>query len=290
MPDDRDQETMQLTITRSLRALAGPGPDATPRRRLAHFACLVSTAVLIAYAVFLAGDMILHQPKWNGLITLGQDYRLYMRGVDRFLATGSPYLPEQISGAGYDAYHGDVFLYPPLALLVMVPIRVLPAALWWAIPVGTIALVVARMRPAWWSWPLLAACTAWPRTISYLGAGNTDMWVAAFVAAGVMVGWPAALVVLKPSFGPLMLIGARRRSWWIACAILVAVSVATWPLTLQYVTVVRTGNTDLGYSVLGLPVTLIGPIAWLARTTGGGGPSPWIAARGWARARRAATG
>ena len=234
-------------------------------RNLARFACLATTVLLLAYGAFLTGDMILHQPKWDGLITIGQDHGLYMRGVDRFLSTGSPYLPEQTRGARYDSFSGDVFLYPPLALLLMVPMRFLPAVLWWIIPLGTIAAVVWRLRPAWWTWPLLAACVAWPRTISYLGAGNTDMWVAAFVAAGVVAGWPAALVVLKPSFAPLMLVGARRRAWWVACGLLVAFSIATWPLTAQYLTVVREGNVSVGYSLISLPVTLIGPIAWVGR-------------------------
>jgi hypothetical protein len=241
------------------------GRDEKRAWRLTHFACLVTTAILLGYAVVLTGDMLLHQPKWDGLITIGQDYRLYMRGVERFLATGSPYLPEQISGRGYDSFSGDVFLYPPLALLLMLPMYFLPAVLWWIVPIGVIAAMVWRLRPVWWSWPLLAACLAWPRTISYAGAGNTDMWIAAFAAAGVSMGWPAALVVLKPSFAPLMFVGVRRRSWWIACGLLVAFSLVTWPLTAQYITVIRTGTADVGYSLISLPVTLIGPIAWLGR-------------------------
>ncbi len=242
-----------------------PTADSQRARNLARFAALTVTAVLLAYAAFLVGDMVLHQPKWDGLITLGQDYQLYMRGVDRFLATGTPYLPEQISGARYDSFHGDVFLYPPFALLLMVPMRFLPALAWWIVPLGLLAAVVWRLQPGWPSWPFLAACIAWPRTISYVGTGNTDMWVAAFVAVAMLVGWPAAFVAIKPSFAPLMLLGARNRWWWVALAALAAFSLATLGLTEQYVTVVRDGNVGIGYSLISLPVTLIGPIAWLGR-------------------------
>lgn len=245
-------------------------PSASPRspdraRNLARFASLTTTALLLAYAAFLVGDMVLHQPKWDGLITLGQDYQLYMRGVDRFLATGTPYLPEQINGAPYDSFHGDVFLYPPFALLLMLPMRLLPWFAWWIVPIGVIAVVVWHLRPGWPTWPFIAACIAWPRTISYLGTGNTDMWVAAFVAATMLIGWPAAFVAIKPSFAPLMLFGARDLWWWLAVAALAAFSVLTLGLTEQYVTVVREGNVSIGYSLISLPVTLIGPIAWLGR-------------------------
>lgn len=245
-------------------------------RNLARFACLATTVLLLAYGAFLTGDMILHQPKWDGLITLGQDYGLYMRGVDRFLATGTPYLPEQISGMPYDAFHGDVFLYPPFALLLMVPMRFLPAAAWWIVPIGVIAAVLWRLRPGWPAWPFIAACIAWPRTISYLGTGNTDMWIAACVAAAVLIGWPAAFVAIKPSFAPLMLFGAWNRWWWVAVAGLAAFSLLSLGLTEQYVTVAREGNLSIGYSLVSLPVTLIGPIAWLGRrrTPGAAAPPP----------------
>ena len=70
----------------------------------------------------------------------------------------------------------------------------------------------------------------WPRAESAFIFGNSDMWMAAGIAAGLRWGWPALLLVLKPIFLPLAALGANRVSWWVGAGVIVLVSLAMLPL------------------------------------------------------------
>ena len=127
-------------------------------------------------------------PEWE----FGQDHRFYVDAARRWLETGSFYLPHQMAGPYSVTLMLDV-LYPPTALYLFAPFVRLPWILWWLIPLATIASVVVWLRPAIWSWPLLALTILWPRTLGAVIYGNMDMWVAAGLAAGIRWGWPAAV-------------------------------------------------------------------------------------------------
>ena len=185
----------------------------------------------------------------------------YLTGARRFVETGSPYLPSQVAGPWTLGPHS--FIHPPAALALFVPFLVLPAFLWWAIPLGVTAFVIIRLRPASWTWPLMAACLVWPRSAGSLLAGNTDMWSMAFVAAGAMWGWPAALLVVKPTVAPLALIGGRRALW--AGLIVIALCAALLPLWFEYAVVIGNAGVDWTYSLLNLPLVVLPAIAWLGR-------------------------
>src|SRR4029078_6946076 len=111
-------------------------------------------------------------------------------------------------------------LYPPHALYLFVPFVVVPALVWWLVPLRVIAYLQWWCRPAAWAWPILALILVFPKTPNQIIYGNTDMWIAAFIAGGVRWAWPAVLVSIKPSLAPFALIGIRSRWWGIAAAIL----------------------------------------------------------------------
>lgn len=199
-----------------------------------------------------------------GRYFVGSDLVGYTDGARRFLDTGSPYSPEQLAGP----YQLDIrsFIHPPIALLLFLPFLVLPAFLWWALPAGILAWALVRLRPAPWTWPVMLLMVCWPRSLGSIVAGNSDLWVMAFVAAAAVIGWPAVAIAIKPSFGPLMLIGIRRRSWWIAAGIVGAVSLVLLPLWPQWLDAVRNASPDPLYSVWNLPLVCLGLVAWLGRT------------------------
>ena len=234
----------------------------TDRRRLV---ALVLTGVLLLVA---AWELAFLWPYIDGQHALGTDLTYY-RGVgERWLDTGQFYLPRQLAGPYVVQADVDV-LYPPIAIPFFAALRWLPFPLWWAIPLAVIGLVLARLRPAMWTWPLLVFCAAWPRNVSDLLYGNSNMWVIAAVAGGIVLGWPGVLVALKPSLAPFALVGSRRRSWWIAGAIVAVASLLTLDLWRDYLTAVRNSDAAWYYSLedaipMSLPV-----IAWLGRRDGG---------------------
>jgi hypothetical protein len=101
--------------------------------------------------------------------------------------------------------------------------------------------------------------------------GNTVIWLMAGVALGFTMGWPALIVVIKPTFLPFVLAGVRHRSWWIGAAVLGVVSLAFGGMWLDYATAVRNSvTTDLTYSLDTIWVLLIPVVAWLGRARGAG--------------------
>jgi hypothetical protein len=152
-------------------------------------------------------------------------------------------------------------LYPPPALLLFVPFVWLPWPLWWLIPAAVLLHVVRWLSPAPWSWPLLALLVLWPRTLGAILWGNTDLWVAAGLAAGIRWGWPAALLVLKPTFALLAvpLLGDRRL--WAGAAVLAAASAPLLGLWVDYVEAMRNLRIGWDYSLPGLPLVVLPLVA-----------------------------
>jgi hypothetical protein len=218
--------------------------------------------VLLGLAAFRLA-VVLNDP--FGQRFLANDLNGYLEGARRFLETGSPYLPEQLSGTWQ--LQPDSFIHPPVALLLFVPFTVLPPLAWWALPIGLTAWSVVRLRPASWAWPLMALGLLWPRTTGILIAGNTDMWVAAALAITLSASVPATvLLVMKPSYAPLFFVGARWRSWWIAAVAAGMTCLLFGGLWLDYLTVIRGVTIDPSYSILNLPYVAIPFVAWLGRT------------------------
>jgi len=227
-----------------------------------RIATLAATGTLLVLA---AWNLTLLLPQMHGLgSAIGVDFNLYMEAAARWLSGGSFYLDRQLAGP-YEAQPGDI-LYRPSILLLLAPFRFLPAILWWVIPTLVIVGATWRVRPAWWSWPVLAFVLWYPRTQRMFLYGNTGIWVVAALAAATRWRAAATIALVKPSLGPRALFGARRRSWWIALGVLVLVSLGFAGLWRDYVVAVT--RSDLGplYSIQDLPPTLAPIIAWLART------------------------
>ena len=236
--------------------------SAWSRYPLLRVATLVVTG---AFLVLAAWNLTILVPYMVGLeAAIGVDFNLYMSAADRWLTGGSFYLERQLGGP-YEIQPGDI-LYPPTIIWLLVPFRFLPSILWWAIPTVVIAWAIWRVRPAWWSWPVLAFILWYPRTQTMYLFGNPGIWMIAALAAATRWRSASALVLIKPSLGPLALFGARHRSWWIALATLGLVSLPFVGLWLDFVKVATNSDVGIAYSVQDLPPTLAPLIAWLART------------------------
>jgi hypothetical protein len=228
----------------------------------------------------------------------GMDLALYVSRASAFLDTGTPYSPWQVTGEPY-AIGGEVWLYPPTTLLLAIPFIWVPALAWWLIPFGIFACALWRWRPSLWIVPVLAMILAWPRTVGAISAGNTDMWVVAAVSLGLIWGWPLALVLLKPSVVPLLLLGiGSPRPVFAGLALVAGGSLLFLPLWPSFVIAAPSAETPgILYSLPNLPM-LLAPVAayllatrradrsarfrWIAaRTLGassGGTGRPWSAA------------
>ena len=232
------------------------------RRPAIQWRLALFTAPLVLLPVELAMATNLPDSAWYREFATA-DLGGYLEGARRFLATGSPYLPPQIAGPWTLGAHS--FIHPPTALPLFLAFLVLPWPLWWAIPLALTIAVVWQLRPAPWSWPLLAACVLWPRSLGSLAAGNSDMWAMALVAVAVRWGPGPLLAALKPTFAPLALVGIRTRAWWIAALACAALGLLTLPLWFEYLAVVRNAGLPLTYSLLNVPLLAIPLVAWAGR-------------------------
>lgn len=218
------------------------------------------TAVLLALAAVEA--VVLY-----GIIdaqdAVGVDLTYFQFVAQRWLDTGVYYTADQLSGP-YQVETLVTNLYPPHALYLFVPFTVLPVILWWVIPLTVIGYVVWWCRPAMWSWPILALIVLFPKTLNQVIYGNTDMWIAAFIAGGVRWAWPSTLITIKPSLLFFAVIGIRSRSWWIAAAALAVLSLPFIALWLDYPTVMLNSSAKFWYSFGNLPFFVLPLVAWMA--------------------------
>jgi hypothetical protein len=239
----------------ALSSLAKPPAD-----RLVWFATAVIVALVATEAVALAVVVIPGSDNWS----LGMDYRYYRDIGVRWLADGSYYLPRQLAGPYQAFLMSDVF-YPPAALLLFAPFAVLPAVLWWVVPITVLGYSLLRLQPAPWAWFVMVVLLAWPRAIGAYLFGNTDIWAVAAVAAGARWGWPAAFLALKPVFLPFALPAVRRRAFWIGLGLVGAISMAMLPLWFDYGRAMRDMTIRSDYSLGSVPLLLIPIVGWLAR-------------------------
>lgn len=160
-------------------------------------------------------------------------------------------------------------LYPPSALLLFVPFAVLPAVLWWAIPTAITAWFVVRARPSRLCWAAIFACLAVPWAPAIWLAGNAVIWIVAGLAAA-RHGWPVAVVLLKPQFAPLALIGVRSRSFWFAALALTALSLTMLPFWFEWFRVMANMRTaEPAYWLNNVPLLAVPLAAWLGSTRQG---------------------
>jgi hypothetical protein len=211
---------------------------------------------------------------WRDQIPLGLDWLGYRAGVERLVATGSPYAPFELAGP-FVPEHLD-FIHPPNALVLFAPFAVLPHPLdfvaWDAIPLAVLAYPLRRL--AWWAWPFVAVLGATDSLQYPILNGNSSLWMCAAFSLGLRLGWPAGLMAMKPSLAPLAVVAVRRPLPAIALALIPIV--LTLPLWPSYLTVLRNANLGPSYSIT--QYSLVALAAW-----------PWIAEHlpGWLERFRA---
>jgi hypothetical protein len=234
-------------------------PAAVTRRRFLSIVVCGALALLLL-EVALVSFLDTGVGPWAGI-----DYQMYMEAAYRFLHGDGYFLPHQLAGP-YRIALGDV-LYPPIALWLFVPFMGLPSFLWWVIPIGVTLAVVYRLRPAPWTWPLLALCVAWPTTSVKLFTGNPVMWAMMAMALGVLYRWPSVFVAFKASLFPFALFGIWHRSWWKAAGVFVLLSLPFGTLWLDWLrSLLNSTGGGLAYSVMEVPMLLFPLIAWTGRT------------------------
>jgi hypothetical protein len=245
-----------------------PGGIVSPRSSLLGlsndrrfgFLVVATTGLIVAFALAVAS---LTWTAASASDRVGADFRLYLDASQRFAAGDGLYPVRQLAGP-YQLADGDI-LYPPPIVLLMLPFTVLPAILFWAIPLVVIAAVVIHHRPALWSWPLMALGLAYPVTSLKIVHGNPTMWIVALIALGTVTAGPAVFVLLKPTMAPFALIGVRHRRWWLCLALALAVGVLFLPLWQGYLTVLaNTRGRGLLYSLDEVPFALVPIVAWIA--------------------------
>jgi hypothetical protein len=239
--------------------------------------------LLVGLTIVLFGLATVESVVLFGIIdsqrAVGVDLVYYQEVGRRWLETGVYYTDRQLSGPYQQQTLVDN-LYPPHALYLFVPFVYLPQVLWWIIPLAIVAWVVWWCRPAVWGWPILAAIVLFPKTPNQIIFGNTDMWVAAAVAAGVRWGWPSTFVTFKPSLVFYALIGIRTRAWWISAVALAVVSLPFLSLWLLYPTAMSnsTASGQFTYSLSNLPFFSLPVVAWIVSSRrGSDGMGAWIA-------------
>jgi len=261
MTETRSGASLESVSPGTPKVVSGSG-TAWSRYPFLRVATLVVTGALLVLA---AWNLTVLVPHMVGLkAAIGVDFNLYMSAADRWLTGGSFYLERQLEGR-YEIRAGDI-LHPPTVLWLLVPFRFLPSILWWAIPTVVIAWATWRVRPAWWSWPVLAFILWYPRTQTMYLFGNPGIWMIAALAAATRWRSASSLVLIKPSLGPLALFGARHRNWWIALGTLGLASLLFSGLWLDFAKVATNSDVGIAYSLQDLPPTLAPLIAWLART------------------------
>jgi hypothetical protein len=257
--------SMPLRLLEQLRGFEIRRPWASPdilNARPYRLLILTTTGVVAVLAI-LSGAL-LFQIVYANRVGIGVDFHQYLGHVERWQTTGQLYLPHQLAGPT-QVMDGDP-LYPPTILWLLLPFRVLPEAIWWLVPSTIIVGTLVRLRPAPWTWPLLAIVALWPRTPALFLYGNPGMWMVAFICLALWRPWAGPLILLKPSLAPFALLGFGRRSWFIALAVVLVGSIPFGSLWVDYVTVLRNSSVPLTYSLLDLPLTLAPVIAYLGRT------------------------
>lgn len=229
---------------------------------------VLSIVLSVAIAAFIAWETTSLYRIIDDQGAIGTDLRYYQFVAERWMTTGVYYTTEQLSGP-YVVQTQVHNLYPPHALYLFVPFLYLPAILWWILPLGLFAYVIWWCRPAIWAWPVLLLILALPKGPAQILFGNTDMWVAAFVAGAVRWSWPGVLVLIKPSLAIFATIGVLARSWWIAAVALAILSLPLWMYWLQYPVITANSSAQASYSFGNYPFFFVPILAWMASTRRG---------------------
>jgi hypothetical protein len=202
----------------------------------------------------------------------GIDYDTLIGATRNHLAGNGFYPAYEVSGPWVYTLdqppNGPPILYPPHALYLFVPFVFLPKLLWWAIPLSVFAWALWQLRPHPAAVLAILLVLGTPYAREDIFWGNPVMWMVAAEAAGFVLGWPAVLVLLKPSLGPFALAGFPRRSWFIALAVLSVANLPLLPMWADWIAVIRNAQLGPDFSLHQFPLMAVPLIAWLGSTRG----------------------
>jgi len=246
--------------------------NAAERGAFVRVASRVALGVVAVEAAWVIWTMVGGDARYP----IACDYVALREATARWLAGGGFYLPLQLAGPYATlAAPGDpsIIMYPPLALWLVVPFVFLPAALWWILPCGLAAFGLWRLRPAPWTWPLMASLALWPRVPEAVQNGNPAMWAFAFGCLAVSTSWTGPLLLFKPTLAPFALFGAWHRRWWVALAIVALAALPFVAMWFDYVVVVRNAQPTGSFLLHDYPLLLIPVVGWLGRLRPSAGAS-----------------
>jgi hypothetical protein len=247
-------------MTTSIARLTG----APARDRWIRLAALVASAVLVVGIALEVVEIVTNLDRLA--FPIDGDRVLYMNAARSWLDGNGFYHAYQLAGP-YEVRSGDI-LYPPPMLLVFAPLAAMPeplsAVLYYGLALGITAGAVVWLRPAIVGWPAILFCLWWPTTIVVIAGGNPGIWIMAFMALGTLWRPLSVLVFLKPTLAPFAFFGANRRSWWIALAVLGAVSLLFLPMWPDYIAAVLNarGGGGIFYSIGQAPMLFLPLAAW----------------------------
>jgi hypothetical protein len=260
-------------------ALAMPGRLGSPRSLIVvpPRVSRVFAAVLIMFCLLVGAYTLIILFTAPGY-ALGYDFSIYRDAAVRWVHGGFFYYPEQVAGP-YTVLDGHV-LYPPVALLLFVPFTILPAILWWLVPLSIIAWRLIALRPSIWGWVAVLVLVCRPYDVQIVFAGTPTIWIVAILAVASRWPWVSAFVLVKPTLLPFALVGIRTRGWWLALAIFGAACLLfapMWPDWIRVVLNARGPFSGLLYSLKDVPLMLVPVVAWIARSRTAGDSAPSIA-------------
>jgi len=235
---------------------------------------VAAIVVVVAYELVAGILTTIYAPVW-----VGHDYRLYIDAAREWLASGTFYAPAQLAGP-YQVVDSEV-LYPPVALVLFVPFTILPAALWWAIPLGITLAVIASHRPGPWRVAAMLALLALPLeagtsySLSSIVNGNPVVWVVLFVALATR--WPvfAPFAAVKFTLLPFAFVGVGSRAWLLGLALLALLSLPFGAMWIDYFMALGNATSEgppILYSLRQIPLVAV-PL--LAAATWSWGNRPW---------------
>jgi hypothetical protein len=251
-----------MTAIGEPKPLSRVGPSWTFRTHASFVASRTLVGGLLLYGALRAIAWVRDWPRVVDLFTKA-DHAIYMAQAHRILAGGPLYPSWELAGP-FVAVQLPELYPPPTVYGLFVPMSLLPDLLWWLIPLGITASVVAYHRPSAWGWvAILGLLFGMPATWVVLAAGNPSIWVAAAIAIATLRPTFAIAVLIKPTLAPFAVLGVRSRLWWAGLALYLALALAMLPAWLDYVSVLLNFRANL--SLIEVPLMLIPVAAWLTR-------------------------
>ena len=249
----------------------GPGrPSARGRRDVAvvlgpvRWGRVFRAVALVGFAIAGVRALVYLSAIPDQSHSLGVDFRLYADAARTWLTTGQFYPAYELAGP-YQVLGAGEILYPPIMLWLFVPFTVLPALLWWVLPVGLAWWAVYRMRPAWWGLALIAGLSVTHAVQGPFFWGTPAIWLLPAVAWGLVLGWPAVFVIVKPTLALFILSGVGcPRGLAIGLVLFGLLAVPFGTMWIDWLTAIRNSDLDASYAVTQNALLILPIIAWVS--------------------------